>query len=386
MSKYRFMIGLVICNLSLAAAQSPDPVVLSYQRNFIRASISTKLELLNDASRITTVNMTPLYTDALVFVKNAYPLLGTDSQLVELASAAATRSSAYNDPAVLPVLRDVFVGINETGIRIAALNTFSVLAAGRKDDIEFLNAWFAQASADPKTLAACARVLGKLGDASSFDALFRAATGNLDSGVVQAAASALNEIDDGYTENILARIGNNGIQETYAAFSFAMQKAGLPVTDRGRIAEAAFGYAVETRNETDTGTIKTRALVKESLMTLTALKWSQASPLVVKYFYLTQGDYKKDRANVDDLVPVVECMGTMGTSEAAQALSIFLGLLNSDTEQKKNYNEQLMLVVIQALGDLGDKSAFDYLLYVGYLDYPETVKKASRDALARLEW
>jgi hypothetical protein len=38
------------------------------------------------------------------------------------------------------------------------------------------------------------------------------------------------------------------------------------------------------------------------------------------------------------------------------------------------------------LGDLGDKTAFDYLLYVGYLSYPETVKKASRDALARLAW
>ena len=45
-----------------------------------------------------------------------------------------------------------------------------------------------------------------------------------------------------------------------------------------------------------------------------------------------------------------------------------------------------MLALIQALGDLGDKTAFDYLLYVGYLEYPESVKKASRDALARLQW
>jgi len=86
------------------------------------------------------------------------------------------------------------------------------------------------------------------------------------------------------------------------------------------------------------------------------------------------------------MIPVVRCMGAMGSSDSAQALSIFLGLLNSETEQKKTYNEQLMLAVIQSLGDLGDKTAFDYLLYVGYLDYPETVKKASRDALARLQW
>ena len=86
------------------------------------------------------------------------------------------------------------------------------------------------------------------------------------------------------------------------------------------------------------------------------------------------------------LTSVITCMGGMGTTEAAQALSIFLGLLNSETEQKKTYNEQVLLSVIQSLGALGDKSAFDYLLYVGYLDYPETVKQAARDALARLEW
>ena len=86
------------------------------------------------------------------------------------------------------------------------------------------------------------------------------------------------------------------------------------------------------------------------------------------------------------ILPVIACMGSMQANEAAQALSIFLGLLNSETEQKKTYNEQLLLAVIKSLGELGDKTAFDYLLYVGYLEYPETVKQASRDALARLNW
>ncbi len=76
----------------------------------------------------------------------------------------------------------------------------------------------------------------------------------------------------------------------------------------------------------------------------------------------------------------------MATSAAAQTLSIYLGLLNSETEQTGTYNEQIMLAVIKSLGDLGDKTAFDYLLYVGYLNYPETIISASRDALARLKW
>jgi len=394
MSKKNAFLFMLLFNVYSVFAQSPDPVVLSYQRNFIRASISTKYELLNDASLITSVNMTPLYIDALVFVRNAWPLLGTDNQLMDLASAAASKAAVFQDASVLGALREIFVTVPDPRVRSASLNAFGLLFKGRKDDIAFLNAWFAEQlsrpqtdpSFDPRTLAACAQVLGKIGDPSSFDVLFEAATTARDTGLVQAAAVALNAIQDGYTENILAKMGGNRIQDTYAAFSFAMQKTGLAAADRGKIAADAFALAVEVLPDTDGDKERIASLIKESLSELTDLKWSQASPVVVKYFYLRQGDYKNDRANVETLVPVVNCMGTMGTTEAAQALSIFLGLLNSDTEQKKNYNEQLMLAVIQALGDLGDKSAFDYLLYVGYLDYPETVKKASRDALARLEW
>jgi len=173
----------------------------------------------------------------------------------------------------------------------------------------------------------------------------------------------------------------------YAAFSLAMKKESLSQADRARIAAAAFetGTAITLASGDSQGsTLST--LILESMGQLTALKWSEASPAVVRYFYRIQGDYKNDRGIVDLLIPVAQCMGAMKTQEAAQALSIFLGLLNSETEQKKTYNEQLLLAVIQALGDLGDKTAFDYLLYVGYLDYPESVKKASRDALARLQW
>jgi hypothetical protein len=391
----KILIFISLIHISIVFAQSPDPVILSYQRNFIRASITTKIELLNDASRITTITMTPLYIDALNFVNVNYPVLGTDSQLMDLAVIAATKAASYQDISVLPVLRSVFSSISETRIKIACLNTFSILAKGQKTDISFLNAWFSDSlasgpngtAADVKTLASCATALGKIADASSFSVLFKAATGTLDSSVVSAAAVALNSISDSYTENILAIIAEKRIRDMYAAFSFAMKKSGLSDSDKGRIAEAAFAASTDSALAgADGNAAMQAALVRESLDQLSALKWSPASPQVVKYFYQKQGDYTNDKVNIEILIPVIKCMGAMGTTDSAQALSIFLGLLNSETEQKKTYNEQLMLAVIQALGDLGDKTAFDYLLYVGYLDYPETVKKASRDALARLQW
>lgn len=377
--------------MGVACAQSADPVTLAYERNFIRASLSSKLELLSDASRITSVNMVQLYIDALSFVLQSYPYLGNDAQLMEIAVSAASKASIYQDPAVIPVLRDILNEIPDPKVRIACVGTFSGLAKGRKDDIAFLNDWFAAnflaKNDDEKAFVACVEAIGRIGDPRSFPVLFAAATGNYDTAIAEAASKALNAISEGYTDQILAILGQKDVKKMYAAFSIAMLNDSLPVSDRGRIAETAFAGAVGLIASGTAGNPETlKSLLRDSMDTLTKLTWAQSSPTVVRYFYLVQGDYKNDASGIELMIPVVRCMGAMGTTEAAQALSIFLGLLNSDTEQKKGYNEELMLTVIQALGDLGDKSAFDYLLYVGYLDYTETVKKASRDALARLAW
>lgn len=394
MNRKRFAIIITLVLAGALQAQEADPVVLSYQRNFIRASISTKLELLNDASRITTVNMTPLYIDALSFCNLYFPVLGTDSQLMDIAALSAAKSAQYKDVSAIDSLKSVFLRIPESRVRTACLGSFSVLMQGQTPEVAFLERWFGDAvdgtgdaASDPKVLSACAAALGKIGNPESLPVLFRAATGKLDTSVVQASSAAFNTISAGYTDYILAIVAQKNVQDVRSAFSFAVRNDTLSAQDRGRIAEAVFEYAYSLDPAADTANSGLIGhIIRDSMEQLTALKWAQASPLVVKYFYRVQGDYKNRAAGVEQLVPVVNCMGAMGTQEAAQALSIFLGLLNSETEQKKTYNEQILLAVIQALGDLGDKTAFDYLLYVGYLDYPETVKQASRDALARLQW
>lgn len=407
MNKKFISLALALTLCGVLFSQSPDPVVLSYQRNFIRASISTKLELLSDASRITTVNMTPLYIDALTFVKQYYPLLAGDSQLLDIAALSVTKIASFSDPSAIPPIQDLFTLIPDTRLRIACIDSLSSFPqAGNRT--EFLNSWFASTldsakpgSPDVKTLAACATALGRIGDGSSFDVLFKASNSTADSSIIAASTMAINALQTGYTEKILGKISQNNIQESYAAFSLAARKENLAASDRGKIAEAAFTVAVSPPS--GTASVSTEALSNEAVVTaavstararllndtmaeLKRLRWSQAGSAVTKYFYTVQADYKSGKTGIDQLIPVINCMGSMQSNEAAQALSIFLGLLNSETEQKKTYNEQLMLAVIQALGDLGDKTAFDYLLYIGYLDYPESVKKASRDALARLEW
>lgn len=119
---------------------------------------------------------------------------------------------------------------------------------------------------------------------------------------------------------------------------------------------------------------------------LKALGWQKASPLAIKHFRLVQADYAKGAAAKTELLEAVACLGAMGSSEAAQALALHLQLINAQTEQGSPYDEPLVLAVIAALGELGDKAAFDYLLQMGYLPYTDTVKRAAREALLKLKW
>jgi hypothetical protein len=76
----------------------------------------------------------------------------------------------------------------------------------------------------------------------------------------------------------------------------------------------------------------------------------------------------------------------MESAEAAQALALQLGFANAQTEKSRIYDESLILAVIKAIGTIGDKSAFDQLLYVSYLSYPEHIQAAAKEALSHLKW
>ena len=48
--------------------------------------------------------------------------------------------------------------------------------------------------------------------------------------------------------------------------------------------------------------------------------------------------------------------------------------------------KSVVLALISALGELGDKTSFDALLYVTYLSYPPEVVDEAKKSLAALNW
>ena len=110
------------------------------------------------------------------------------------------------------------------------------------------------------------------------------------------------------------------------------------------------------------------------------------SPLVIRHFNLLQADYAKGLAAKSEFLEAISCLGSMGSTEAAQTLALYLQMMNAQTEQGSPFDEDILLAAISALGELGDKAAFDYLLQIGYLQYTDLIKRAAKDALLKLRW
>jgi len=114
--------------------------------------------------------------------------------------------------------------------------------------------------------------------------------------------------------------------------------------------------------------------------------WTRGATLVYSYFPVAKNEYENGLLSVDQFAQVITCTGVVASSETDQILSLYLDSLNKSMEKNMIPETKIVLAVINALGGLGDKTAFDYLLYVTYLEYPEEVISAARNALAKLKW
>ena len=387
--------ALLALSLSLSAfPQEPEQAVLSYQRNFAKADLETKAELVVKAAAERGAALGPFYVSALEFALRNADLLKDERALSSLASSASRAVGESKHVEALPTLRRVFMAFRDPSVRIASLGSMAVLGKGDSQVVETLNQFLANQNnlyrsalaPDLQTLGACIDALAVLGDGSSYASLFATMLADYPQEIRFRAAEALRLIRGDYKKFLIDVVKRNPPAEKATAFRTGMDNPAFSASERGELAEAALDITLglfPTRPDELNAISELRyAAVRE----LAALRWTRATTLVVKNFYRVQTDFGKDALLKDRFTEAILCLGAMASSEAAQALSLQLGLINADMERSRDFDQDILLAVIGALGELGDKVAFDYLLYIGYLSYPDNIKAAAREALNRLKW
>ncbi len=390
---------ILVLTIGAAFAQEPDPILIAYQRRFVRSSLEDKLSVLSDAGKDPSLLMDPsklgsVYGLALDFILQNAELLRDDPNLVRMASIAARGVGSVSHTKSIASLWRLFMAFRDTSVRVAALNSLGRLGKGDGQVVENLNQFLANQNnvyrsgmaPDLEILLACVDALANLGDASSFSPLFSIMLADYPDRLRSQVTDALKNLKGDYKKFLIDMVRKNPPLEKIAAFKTGMANEVFTFAERGELAEAALEISLAMHSGNDSEVAALDEMRYTAVRTLTSLRWSRGSSLTVKHFYRVQTDFGKELVSKGVFLEAIAALGAMSSSEAAQALSLYLGLVNSDMERSKGYDREILLAVISALGELGDKVAFDYLLYIGYLSYPDEIKTAARESMNRLKW
>jgi HEAT repeat protein len=391
--KIRTRALLFLCLLCSGIAIAQEPVLQSYMQIFSRADLSAKTDIIKTAAADSRVEfMGELYEFALQFAIFNSQILKNDPDMLNLVSLAARGAGDSGSVESLDTLWNLLSSYQDSITRVEILMAIGKLGNSSSKVIENLNNYLAHQSSiyssginvDYPVLSACIAAVAELGDSSSYPALFTVLNAGFPEVIVLEASGAMDLIRGDYKQFLVDVIQKNPPEEKIAAFKAGMSSSGFGTTEQGQLAEVALEQGLAFGSIEDNAALS--ALRYSAIAAITRLQWTRASALAIRHYYRVQTDFQQGVASKELFLEAIACLGAIGSSDAALALALQLGLINARTERTGSFDEDITLAVIQALGLIGDKSAFDYLFYISYLNYPDHIQVAAKEALDRFRW
>jgi HEAT repeat protein len=373
-----------------------ESILAAYERNFIRADLSAKVEILRDAATDDRAEefIGRLYDSVLRFSLQNADILRDDPDFIALTVFAARGAGTAGYKPGVNTLWNVFTSFLDASIRVEVLQALSVLGRGNRELVENLilfvsgqnDLFYAGISPDYVTLSACIAALGALKDSSAVPALFTLMRTNHPHPIPAEAEAAIEELPWDNGQYLVEVIRRNDYPDKLAAFNVGINNKTYNGAERGMVAGAALEAGLDFFPGNGEGEKILEELRYEAIRYIRDLKWNRAAPLAVRHFYRVRQDYEAGTVDKERFLEAISCLGAMGTPEAARVLSLQLGYFNLQMEQNGEYDDEIILEAIKALGELGDNVAFEHLITIGYLSYPEYIQNAAREAIVRLKW
>jgi hypothetical protein len=393
------IISLMVCffllmGMAQSFAQNTSGRLDTYLKNFAKGDNQVKLQLIEEAADLDSAELGPLFHKALDYaISNAHQLdSDSDMKRFTLISIDECADLHYTN-ARYSILKLFDISVDLT-LQEAALNALAVLAKGDAAIVSALNNYLENQNTIYKTgkippkklILICIQTLAALDDASSFTPVFNCMILNYDDAISSLAYKTLLALDGDFRTSIFDIIKRGATLEKKRALEVALEQQKMEDAKKAETAE----YALDIALHYTTSNIEDRKKIREirdiATGALGGFKWGKATGLVISQFDAALLEYDRGVASKDSVLTAINALGSMGTHEAAERLTLYLNILNAFTENKKPYDTQIMLAVIGNLGKLGDKVAYDDLMYTKYLSYSTQIKDAAQKAIKNLKW
>ena len=371
------------------AAHVSAQLATDAQRQFIKGNLSEKTAAIREA----TGSDIPLLSQAgLDFVILNKPLLGNDRELSALAAASVLVSpvaaiTQRQADSLSDKLTHIFSLYDDETVRIVVLEKLVPLSVQYRSEkaVALVNGYL-RAAAENETTKAAIAAAGAIGDSATFGIIYDAWKMGRWPSLAAETDAALIGLSERSIADAVQAISVADERETYAFFTLLTSDEKKSPNFRAEIAENALSKAIYTTEDLSGSMEDTISLQTAAVKVIAESHWVRASQLVIRYFSLAREEYEANVLGESMFTDVIVCMSQLASPDTAQALSAYLADLNRHAESNDMPAKPVVLAVISALGALGDKAAFDNLLYVTYLPYPPDVIAAARSALAKLKW
>jgi len=364
---------------------------------FIKGNISEKTAAVKEAS---DSEIEWISNEAIDFCLKNKEALGEDRDLDTLAVAAILsispdyikKNSAARNQKIISNLNTLFLLYKKSSIvQIAVLNkTLSISNIIEPYEItNTLNEYLNNAipgTIDSSVFKAVLSTIDDIGDKESFSILYRLYLDQnynvykeeLEKSVVELIPIAIDEV--------IQMIHGADLEKINAIFELAQKSTKISKKNLCDISENVLNETIllsEDSSGLSAGNIEVQL---KALSILDSNKWTRASSLALSYFMISKASFEKGIMSGDQFRIVITSLRNIAPLDSVQPLIAYLGELNGLKEAENEVPSEIILAVINTLGAIGDKAAFDSLLAVTYLDYEESVLTAAREALSGLRW
>lgn len=328
-------------------------------------------------------------------VENALLLKG-DRDLAGLAVAGIlsypVEESKKNPHAVLQDFSDVFYGVDDINVRVSVLEKIAAIYAQKEDTdwTAFVNGYLSQklaggGSAD-ETVKKSISTLGVVGNGSSFNILYSILRKPIWSELDKDVSASLAKIADKSLNEIFDAVDKADLVELKLLSKIFIKNDSISPALRAEIAEKTLNRSMIIEG-TSSHSQDLALFQLEMVQVLADNKWTRAGDLAKNYFNVAKLAYNGKYLNSQQWTKAISCVEALASRSSVLPFTEYLDQMNKAQEVGNSPDKTVVLAIINALAELGDKSSFDSLLYVTYVkDYPEEVAVAARNALTRLKW
>lgn len=373
---------------------SANAEISESQKKFIKGNIQDKTTAVKEAQNEDAVIL-PKKSIEFVLSNAEYFAFDRDFSALALASVLKLPKEGEkiekNFSGITDDLIQLFTLFNDETVRIAIIDKFDSIQNSTEKGkfVALLNNYIKTLNAQTKDSAVtknAVECLGKNGNSESFILLYELWKNKICENFTGEVEKSLLMLTDSHINDCIKLIARSSIKEIGEFFNLIKNSSEIHLNFKAEIAENALLATINNTEGDSKNSAQTIALQLDALQILSDAQWTRSASLSVQYFLIAKEQYKKNILKEEQFIQVIKCMTTLSSPDAAQNLSNYLAEMNSLSEKNITSARNVVLAVINCLGALGDKTAFDNLLYVTYLNYPEEIKNAARTSLAMLKW